>query len=109
MLMVGLLARRLFDDMVAERAMVLFAVFPGSFVLSFAYAEAMFIVLAAVCFWYLLDERWVLAGLAAALAGATRPNGLAAHRRLRRRVVARHPPANGPGRRWPRRCWHRSA
>ena len=29
MLMVGLLARRLFDDMVAERAMVLFAVFPG--------------------------------------------------------------------------------
>ncbi len=77
MLMVGLLARRLFDDMVAERAMVLFAVFPGSFVLSFAYAEAMFIVLAAVCLWYLLDERWVLAGIAAALAGATRPNGVA--------------------------------
>lgn len=77
MLMVGVLARRLFDNTVAERAMVLFAVFPGSYVLSFAYSEALLIVLAAVCLWYLLDERWLLAGVAAALATATRPNGVA--------------------------------
>jgi hypothetical protein len=75
--LVGLLARRLFDIHVAERAMVLFAVFPGSFVLSFAYAEALLIVLAALCFWFLLEERWLLAGVAAALATATRPNGIA--------------------------------
>jgi hypothetical protein len=77
MLIVGVLARRLFDDTVAERAMVLFAVFPGSFVLSFAYSEAPLIVLAGLCLWFLLDERWLLAGLAAALATATRPNGIA--------------------------------
>lgn len=75
--LVGVLARRLFDTTVAERAMVLFAVFPGSFVLSYAYAEALLIVLAALCLWFLLDDRWLLAGVAAALATATRPNGLA--------------------------------
>jgi len=76
-LLVGVLARRLYDDVVAERAMVLFAVFPGSFVLSYAYAEALLIVLAAACFWLLLEERWLLAGVVAALATATRPNGVA--------------------------------
>jgi len=76
-LLVGVLARRLYDDVVAERAMVLFAVFPGSFVLSYAYAEALLIVLAAACFWLLLEERWLLAGIVAALATATRPNGVA--------------------------------
>jgi Dolichyl-phosphate-mannose-protein mannosyltransferase len=75
--LVGVLARRLFDVQVAERAMVLFAVFPGSFVLSYAYAEALLIVLAAACLWFLIDERWLLAGVTAALATATRPNGVA--------------------------------
>lgn len=75
--LVGLLARRVFSAPVAARAMVLFAVFPGSFVLSFAYSEALFIVFAASCLLLLHDERWVLAGLAAALATATRPNGVA--------------------------------
>jgi Gpi18-like mannosyltransferase len=77
MILVGHLARRLYDNDVAERAMVLFAVFPGSFVLSYAYAEALLIVLAALCLWFLLDERWLLAGAVAALATATRPNGIA--------------------------------
>ncbi len=75
--LVGHLARRLYGTDVAERAMVLFAVFPGSVVLSYAYAEALLIVFAALCLWFLLDERWLLAGLAAALATATRPNGVA--------------------------------
>ena len=75
--LVGLLARRLFGVQVAERAMVLFAVFPGSFVLSYAYAEALLIVLAAACLLFLVDERWLLAGVAAGLATATRPNGIA--------------------------------
>jgi Dolichyl-phosphate-mannose-protein mannosyltransferase len=77
LVLVGLLARRLFGIQVAERAMVLFAVFPGSFVLSYAYAEALLIVLAAACLLFLVDERWLLAGVAAGLATATRPNGIA--------------------------------
>src|SRR5512144_3390230 len=40
-LLVGLMARRLFGNKVASRTMVLAALFPGSFVLSFAYSEAL--------------------------------------------------------------------
>jgi len=76
-LLVGLLAREVADERVAGRAMVLFAIFPGSFVLSFAYAEALMIVFAGACLLFLRDERWVLAGFAAMLTTATRPNGIA--------------------------------
>ncbi len=76
-LLVGMLARRVFSISIAARSMVVFAMFPGSFVLSFAYSEALFIVLAAACLLFLYDERWLLAGIAAALATATRPNGVA--------------------------------
>jgi hypothetical protein len=75
--LVGLLARRLYDINVAARAMTLYAIFPGSVILSFAYSEALLIVLAAACLLLLLDERWLLAGITAALATATRPNGIA--------------------------------
>ena len=75
--LVGLLARRLYSVGVAARAMTLYAVFPGSAILSFAYSEALLIVLAAACLLLLLDERWLLAGITAALATATRPNGIA--------------------------------
>lgn len=76
-LLVGLLAREVADERVATRAMVLFAIFPGSFVLSFAYAEALMIVFAGSCLLFLRDQRWVLAGFAAMLTTATRPNGVA--------------------------------
>lgn len=75
--LVGVLAKRLYGVNVAARAMTLYAIFPGSVVLSLAYSEAMLIVLAASCLILLLDERWLLAGLTAALATATRPNGVA--------------------------------
>jgi len=75
--LVGVLARRLFSVAVAARSMTLYAVFPGSYVLSFAYAEATFIVLAALCLLLLVEERWLLAGLAAAVGTGTRPNGVA--------------------------------
>ena len=75
--LVGTMARRVFDVRVATRAMFVFAFFPGSFVLSFAYSEALLIVFSASCLLLLMDERWLLAGLAAALATATRPNGIA--------------------------------
>jgi hypothetical protein len=73
----GMIARRLYDDAVAEKAMVLMALFPGSFVLSFAYSEALLITLAAACLLCLLEKRWWWAGVLAALATMTRPNGLA--------------------------------
>jgi hypothetical protein len=76
-LLVGLLARKLFTTDVAEKAMILMALFPGSFVLSFAYTEALLLVVAAGCMIALHDRRWVLAGLLAAFGTATRPNGVA--------------------------------
>jgi len=75
--LIGLLARRLYGLETARRTMVLFAIFPGSFVLSFAYAEPVFFVVAMACMLMLLDERWALAGAFAAIGTATRPNGVA--------------------------------
>ena len=76
-LLVGLLARELFGVQVGERTMVLMALFPGSFVLSFAYTEALLLTLAAGCLWFLLKRQWLLAGILAAIGTATRPNGVA--------------------------------
>lgn len=75
--LVGLLARAWFGVSTARNAMVLVAVFPGSFVLSFAYSEALLLVLAAACLLALHRERWLVAGIFAALGTATRPNGIA--------------------------------
>jgi hypothetical protein len=57
--------------------MILIAVFPGSVALSLVYAEALLLTLAAGCLLCLQDRRWWAAGVLAALATATRPNGLA--------------------------------
>lgn len=75
--LIGVLAGRMYGESVARTSMILAAVFPGSFVLSFAYSEALMIVLAAACLLMLLDREWTAAGVFAALATATRPNGLA--------------------------------
>jgi len=74
---VGWLASQFFDHDVAKRAMILTAFFPGSFVLSLAYAEGLLIVLACACLVWLGQKRWFLAGVAAGLATMTRPNGIA--------------------------------
>ncbi len=76
-LLIGLIAQRLFGNKVSERTMILLSLFPGSFVLSHVYSEATLLVLAALCFLCLMDKRWFLAGVFAALATASRPNGLA--------------------------------
>ena len=75
--LVGILARELFGERVGYRAMLLMAFFPGSMALSLTYSEATLIVLAAACLLMLLREQWLAAGLLAAVATATRPNGLA--------------------------------
>lgn len=74
---VGVLARRWFDADTAKRAMMLACLYPGSFVLSITYSEATLLVAAAACFLALEHQRWMLAGLAGLVAGASRPNGAA--------------------------------
>jgi hypothetical protein len=61
----------------ADRGVALFSFFPGAMVLSLAYSEALLLALAIGCLVALVEERWVLAGVLAALATATRPNGIA--------------------------------
>ncbi|MCU1393293.1 MAG: hypothetical protein JWM34_1721 [Ilumatobacteraceae bacterium] len=76
-LLVGLLARSFFDDRIAYRAMILTAVFPGSFVLSFTYSEATLLVVAAACLICLQQRQWLAAGILASIGSATRANGVA--------------------------------
>jgi len=75
--LIGVLARRLYGEPVARMSIVLTALFPGSFVLSFAYSEALMLVLAAGCLLMLVEREWVAAGVLAACATATRPNAMA--------------------------------
>ena len=76
-LLVGLMTRRLFGNKVASRAMVLTSLFPGSFVLSFAYSESVMLVLVAGCLLLLMERRWLFSGILAGLATASRPNAIA--------------------------------
>ena len=73
----GCLCRDIFDIRTAEKAMILIAIFPGSFVLSFAYSEALLLCIAALTFMALNKRMWVTAGILAALGTACRPNGIA--------------------------------
>jgi len=74
---VWLLTRELSDTESADRATALFAFGPGSFVLSMAYTEAVFVVFAVGACWALIRRRWILAGVIGAFATATRPDGVA--------------------------------
>lgn len=74
---VTLLAREIYGDETARRAAALIACFPGAFVFSFVYTEGLLIIGAAASLILLRRERWVLAGLAGAVATAARPSGVA--------------------------------
>lgn len=75
--LVGHMARTLFDTATARKAMIITALFPGSFVLSWAYSEAVLLTLAALCLMALHQKQWLLAGVLAALGTSARPNGVA--------------------------------
>jgi hypothetical protein len=70
------LAERIADARTANRAVMLFCFSPAAFVFSMVYTEALFLLLVAVCLLALVRERWLAAGVAAALAGLVRPTGL---------------------------------
>jgi len=74
---VGLLARRLAGDAAGQRAALLFAVFPGTFVFSLAYSEGIVVTCVSLGLIALLDRRWWLAGLLGAVATASSPVALA--------------------------------
>lgn len=58
-------------------AVLLWAVLPVGIVQSMAYSESLFTALAAWALYAVLTDRWPTAGVLAALAGLTRPVGLA--------------------------------
>lgn len=74
---IWLLARDLWDAEAADRATLVVLVFPGAFIFSLYYSEPLMLALAAVCLLALRRRWWLVAGLAAALATATRPNAVA--------------------------------
>ena len=71
------MAYEMYGPRVGARAMILASLFPGSFVLSYTYSEGVLIVLVATCLLMLHRKLWLLAGLAAGLATAARPNAIA--------------------------------
>jgi hypothetical protein len=74
--LVWLLVREVEDEAAATRAAAAFAFFPGAFVLSMAYSEALLVAAAGACLYFLVRHQWVAAGLAAAVATAARPNAV---------------------------------
>ena len=75
MVVIWLLVERLTDTPTATRTIAFMSFFPWAFIFSFAYSEGLLLLFVGICLLALLDERWVIAGLAAALAGVARPNG----------------------------------
>ena len=73
---VALLAQALTDRATAERAAALFCFFPGSIALSLAYSEGLMITAAAACLLFLHRRQWLAAGIAGAVASASRPTGI---------------------------------
>ena len=68
------LAARVCDRRVADRAVVLYCLFPGAMTFGMLYSEPLGIALSAAALLALLSRRWVLAGLCGALCTAERPD-----------------------------------
>jgi hypothetical protein len=64
-----------FDAESADRTALLFMFLPAAFVLSMVYSEPLFVAMAALCLYALQRKWWLVAGFAAAAAGATRAPG----------------------------------
>ena len=71
------LAHDIWDDVVADRATVVFCFFPGAFIFSLSYSEPLLLAAAGACILALRRRHWVMAGCLGAVATATRPNGVA--------------------------------
>ena len=72
-LLVWLLAAKVGGRPVADRAVLLFCVFPGAMTFGMLYSEPLAIAIAAATLLAMLDRRWVLAGLIAGVGTFERP------------------------------------
>jgi Gpi18-like mannosyltransferase len=70
------LTKQEFDDETAGRAVFFLAAAPSAFFFSAVYTEGTFLMFMAAGFYYSRNKNWFLAGLAGALASATRPQGV---------------------------------
>jgi Gpi18-like mannosyltransferase len=71
------LARDIWGGVAADQSTVLLCFFPGAFIFSLIYSEPLLLAAACASILALRRHHWVLAGLLAAVATATRPNGVA--------------------------------
>jgi hypothetical protein len=67
------LAARVRDRWVADRAVLLYCLFPGAMTFGLLYSEPLGVALGAAALLALLDRRWLLAGIIGALGTAERP------------------------------------
>jgi hypothetical protein len=65
------------NQALADRAVWMVCLFPGAFVLAWAYAEALWVLGAVVVFWAIRSRRWVWAIAAGLVVGLSRPLGIA--------------------------------
>ena len=71
-----LLAERLVGSTAADRTVVLFCFFPASFLLLMLFSEGLMVGLSIGCLLALRRRHWLVAGVCAGLATATRPNAV---------------------------------
>jgi hypothetical protein len=65
-----------FDERIARRTVLYLAIFPTAFFFLAPYSESLFLLLVVASLWGARRGKWPLAGLAGALAGATRNVGV---------------------------------
>ena len=65
-----------YDASIAGRTVLLLAFFPFSFYFSAMYTESLYLLLAVAAFYAAERDRWALAAIGAAIAGATRVPGI---------------------------------
>jgi Gpi18-like mannosyltransferase len=70
------LARLDLERDAADRAVLLTAIFPFSFFFGLVYTESLFLLLTVAAFYAFRTRRWIVGGVAAGLATATRVNGV---------------------------------
>ena len=70
------LALHVLDEVSASFATAMFALTPGSVVLTMFYSEGLFLLTAILSALFCLQKKWLAAGLMAGLAGFTRPSGV---------------------------------
>lgn len=71
-----LLRHERIDDPTARRVIWFTVLFPGAFVLAWAYAEALWILAAVTVFLAIRTRRWIWAAVAGLVAGLSRPLGV---------------------------------